>query len=598
VVADGELIASPMTSRRAFTRVLYDYRWILLASLGVVTFVLGCIGYGFDPAVNGPLDVIYQSLALFLPGSTPHVTGAWLQIGRFLGPAVAGYAALSGLASLFRDRAMQMLVPLMRGHVVVCGLGHVGAEFITHLRAAGSRMVVVERDPTNPNIQLCRSWNIPVIVGDAQLERTLHAAGVERADRLLALGPQDGMNTEIIAVAQQLASRGNPTKPWRRRRSGEPLRCLARISAPELCALLRIQEANLTEDPASSSLDFFNIDEISARLWLEEFPIDAPNGRPHLLVSRLDGLGPWLVKHAAAAWYSDRTDDTPLWITVVDDDAEHRIRALVARYPGIEPVCRFIFASTSVRDVHGLAAREDDAAAPPFTRAYVTADSDEQAIEAALRLRHHLDAPVPTVVELWRASGVGRVITEATDSGELTGIEMFPSLVRTCTAELVEGGSFEQIAIAVHNRWCEEQLAADRPAPEWQGLDEALKESSRAQARDIPAKLHSIGCAIAPMRDWATGTQFAFSDEEVEKLAVAEHNRWIRERIDAQWQPAAQKNVEKRLTPYLIPFEKLPADIADFDRKAVRAIPAVLASVDLQVVRLPPPDPDAPHGPH
>ena len=152
--------------------------------------------------------------------------------------------------------------------------------------------------------------------------------------------------------------------------------------------------------------------------------------------------------------------------------------------------------------------------------------------------------------------------------------------------DLLERTALDQIAIAVNNRWCEEQVAAGRPAPAWEELDEALKESSRAQARDIPAKLHSIGCAIAPMRDWATATQFTFTDEEVEKLAVAEHNRWIRERIDAQWQPAATKDTAKRLTPYLVPFDQLPPDIAEFDRHAVRAIPSVLASVDLQVVRL------------
>ena len=586
--------AFQMTSRQSFARFLYDYRWVLLSALGVIAFALGCIGYHWDPDVTGPSDVIYQSLALFLPGSAPHVKGPLLEVGRFLAPAVAGYAALSGLASLFRDRAMQMRIPLMRGHVVVCGLGHVGSEFLSHLRAAGFRMVVVESDPINPNIQLCRSWHIPVIIGDAQLERTLHAAGVERAARLLALCRHDGMNTEIIAVAQQLAAgaarRDTPRPPWRRRRSGDPLRCLARINAPELCALLRIQEANLTEDPSSSSLDFFNIDEISARLWLEDFPIDAQDSQPHLLVSRLDGLGPWLVKHAAAAWYSDRTDDTPLWITVVDDNAEERIRLLVSRYPGIEPVCRFVFASTSVRDVRGLVARRSEVGAPPFTRAYVTADDDEQAIEAALRLRHHLDASVPTVVELWRAYGVGRVISEATDSGELTDIDMFPSLVRTCTAELVEGGSFEQMAIAVHDRWREEQVDAGKPAPEWDELDGALKESSRAQARDIPVKLHSIGCAIAPMRDWATAKQFTFTDDEMEMLSVAEHNRWIRERIDAGWQPG-DKDVAKKLTPYLIPFDQLPADIAEFDRHTVRAMPSILASVDLQVVRLPKPRP-------
>ena len=133
-----------------------------------------------------------------------------------------------------------------------------------HLRQAGHQVVVVDSDPANPPCRLCRSWRSPVIVGDARLEATLREAGVQRAAQLLAVCPNDAVNTEIVAVARRLATG---------RRSG-PLRCLARIGNPELCRLLRVQEAN-SKDGARSSLDFFNIDEISARLCLDDFPLEA-----------------------------------------------------------------------------------------------------------------------------------------------------------------------------------------------------------------------------------------------------------------------------------------------------------------------------------
>ena len=215
-----------------------------------------------------------------------------LDVARFLAPIVASYAGLSGLAALFRDRVLQMRIPLMRGHVVVCGLGYVGGEFLRHLQQANVAAVVIESDRANPHIELCRSLRIPVIVGDAQLDRSLQAAGVRRADRLLAVCPHDAVNTEIVAVARRLASG----------RRGAELRCLARIGAPDLCGLLRVQEANLAD--ASSSLDFFNINEIGARLLLDEFPIAAAGrGGPHVLVSDLDATGAWLVVHAARDWY-------------------------------------------------------------------------------------------------------------------------------------------------------------------------------------------------------------------------------------------------------------------------------------------------------
>jgi hypothetical protein len=157
----------------------------------------------------------------------------------------------------------------------------------------------------------------------------------------------------------------------------------------------------------------------------------------------------------------------------------------------------------------------------------------------------------------------------------------------------VWGGSVEPIARAIPERWRSDQIAAGKPAPSWPELDESRKESSRAQARDIPVKLRAVGCDVASLRDDETGTltgDFTFTDAEVQTLAAAEHVRWVRERIAAGW-TAGDPDAACRKTPYLVPFDELPADIAEYDRNFVRAIPGLLASVGLRVVRLaPPPD--------
>jgi voltage-gated potassium channel Kch len=557
-------------SRKSFAHVLSDYRWLLLGVLGVVAFALGC--YGFTQYLDGLSvgDLLYRTFKLFLL-SAPEGPGLplSLEVARILAPIVAGWATLAALANVFRDRAQQMRIPLMRKHVVVCGLGYVGSVFVRQLREAGARVVVIELDPANPLIDLCRSLRIPVVVGDAQLERTLRSAGARRASRLLAVCPHDAVNAEIVAVARRLVA----TRP-----RGQ-LRCLARISDPDLCALLRVQETNLPDNSASS-LDYFNTDELSARLWLDEFPVDS---RPHILVSRLGALGRWLVLHAAFAWHESPTNPAPLWVTVVDDDAEERVVALLGEYPDVEKVCRFRCTSTSAGDIARLVAADADGEAPPISAAYVSADRDEEALEAALVLRHELDSAVPMVIALSRAHGVSRLIDDASGGGELTNIDVFPTLERTCTIELVAGGSYHRIAEAIHRRWRAEQLAAGKPAPTWRELDDELRESNRAQARDIIAKLHSVGCEIAPLRHWGAA-QIAFTVEEVEKLAVAEHDRWVTERRQAGWVPGPDDS-ERRTSPYLVAFTDLPDDVADLDRSAVRGIPTALASAGLQVVR-------------
>jgi hypothetical protein len=270
-------------------------------------------------------------------------------------------------------------------------------------------------------------------------------------------------------------------------------------------------------------------------------------------------------------------------VTVVDDLAGERVRGLLDQYPALESVCQFIESSTSVRDLHRLDDIQVDVGAPPITRAYVSAYRDEDAIEAALTLRHYLDAAVPMVVALSRTDGVARLITDATASGELTNVKVFPALERTCTAELVAGGSFERIAVAIHRRWRAGQLAVGKDAPSWSELDESRKESNRAQARDMPVKLRSIGCTIAPLHD-RRAPAFEFTDEEFEMLAIAEHKRWVTERLGSGWR-LGPKDIGRNTTPYLIPFDELPDDIADLDRDAVRQIPDALALVDLKAIR-------------
>ena len=150
-------------------------------------------------------------------------------------------------------------------------------------------------------------------------------------------------------------------------------------------------------------------------------------------------------------------------------------------------------------------------------------------------------------------------------------------------------GSFERIAQAIHERWRRDAIAKGETAPTWRELDESRRNSSRDQARHIPIHLREVDCAIAPLRSWEA-KDFTFTDPEIKVLAVAEHERWNRERIADGWTLADKKDVERKETPYLLPWEqleKLHPDIAELDVVFVRALPTILASAGLQIIRTP-----------
>jgi voltage-gated potassium channel Kch len=598
-----------------------DVRWVVLLVLGLVAAVFGYLGYrqvyaSLPPGEpeGGWTDYLYHALGLFAPGAGPERPGlpVLLDIARFLAPAVAGYAAITALAVLFRDRTQQIRIPFMTNHIVVCGLGYIGDVFIHHLREDDAprrdriaaaldtllrrkpkrlsrTVVVVELDPTNPLIDKCRQRGVPVIIGDAQSERTLRAAGIRHAAHLLAVTDQDAVNAQIVAIARDMA----------RNRHRRVLHCLARVDNPELCALLRVRELTreLTsgrddspQDPCDSwsTLHYFNPDETAARMWLEQCPfVDEDTRHPHLLVSRLDQLGTWLVRTAARLW-DETNPSVPLWITIVDEDGEERVADLMSCHPELEQVCRFFPPiRATARDLGRLPELHAEAGAPPLTRAYVTAHRDEIAAEDALNVRQLLPPGIPVSVALSRTHGVTSLVRDAHRTG--LDVEVFLTLEQICTKELVEGGSFEPIAKALHERWrAMERKAGQADPPTWDELDESRRRSNFAHARDIKTKLYQMNCVVTPLGDWRA-THFTFSPAEVDTLAYQEHERWNADRWNDGWELAEVKDPEKKLSPYLIPFDELQVkypEIAEYDRTFARDLPAVLASFGLQIKRL------------
>jgi RyR domain len=152
----------------------------------------------------------------------------------------------------------------------------------------------------------------------------------------------------------------------------------------------------------------------------------------------------------------------------------------------------------------------------------------------------------------------------------------------------VQHESVEPLARAIHERWRQEAIGKGETAPTWQDLDESRKNSSRDQASHIAIHLAKIGSDIVPLCG-RESTDFTFTDSEIELLAAAEHDRWNHERLADGWTLAEKKNVERKQTPYLLPWKQLKErypDIAELDAVLIRAMPAILASAGLQIIRV------------
>jgi uncharacterized membrane protein len=115
----------------------------------------------------------------------------------------------------------------------------------------------------------------------------------------------------------------------------------------------------------------------------------------------------------------------------------------------------------------------------------------------------------------------------------------------------------------------------------WDELPEKLRESNRAQARQIGEKLAVIGCLMIPAFDPAL--TFEFADEEVQLLARLEHERWVAEQMARARLHGSGS--QERSHPDLVPWDELSDEERAKNVQAVRGIPDLLASVGFQVLR-------------
>jgi hypothetical protein len=565
-------------------------RWPFLGGLAVLALLLGYLGFRehfrLTAEERSPLGVLYLSLQLFTmeSGSIPPPIPWTLEVARLLAPLVALSAAVTALALVLSDQMAAVRLRRMKDHVVVCGLGRKGALLVRGFRARGTPVVAIEHDETEGAIRECREAGAVVLVGDATDEAILRRARTGRARYVLAVCGEDGANADIIVHTRRLA---------RGRAPGQPIRVFAHIVDVELCNLLRMHELAAGSGGATH-VEFFNVYEAGARIALAEHP---PGEHRHIVVVGCGQMGRSLIVQAARMWQLEHRDGEPLRVSVVDRVASAKTALLVARHPGLERVCDLRPVDEDIRSatfVSGGFVLDADGRAGADA-AYVCVDDAALGLWAGMALVHaSRGTGTPVVVRVSDRTGLESLL-EPQDR-RVPGFEHlvpFPLLERTCTPELLLSTDEEVLARAIHEDYVRNRrLEGDTPATNpslvpWDQLPESLRESNRRQAQDVGAKLEAVGCGLEPFGGW-DDEPLTLAPPEVELLARMEHDRWMRDLLDAGWRFAPPpKDAERRTSPYLVPWDEIPEQIKEYDREAVRGMPGFLARAGFRARRLP-----------
>ena len=166
--------------------------------------------------------------------------------------------------------------------------------------------------------------------------------------------------------------------------------------------------------------------------------------------------------------------------------------------------------------------------------------------------------------------------------------------------EQVMGGMVEKYAQIAHEHFrakrteelrlaCTgpEELRAALADPElvpWEKLDEFYKEGHRSQIRYLGEKLEGYDVSIG-LRPVLPNTADAISElygPTLELLAEIEHERWMRDKQAEGWRPGKYDR-ELKLTPELVPYDKLEDEVKERIRKSLRALPLYLGEIGYEL---------------
>ncbi len=119
----------------------------------------------------------------------------------------------------------------------------------------------------------------------------------------------------------------------------------------------------------------------------------------------------------------------------------------------------------------------------------------------------------------------------------------------------------------------------------WAQLQESLKVSNRRYAEGVAALLGVFGAELVPLSGPPPRVEECFSPDQLERLAVVEHERWMRDLHADGWRPTdAKKDPKAKLHPLLVPWNELTRDDQEKDRQSVRDLPAMLARLGYALV--------------
>jgi voltage-gated potassium channel len=166
--------------------------WSFLESAYMAIITVFGVGFGEVRPVDSDSLRFFTILFIFF-GCTGYI---------YIGSAFVPFLVEGQIEQTLGKRRMSKTVDSLNDHTIICGFGRVGQMLAAELKSVDHPFVVIETNEAR--LEKIDHLGYLRVDGDATLESSLRAAGIERAGTIAVVIPSDAVNVFITLSARTL----------------------------------------------------------------------------------------------------------------------------------------------------------------------------------------------------------------------------------------------------------------------------------------------------------------------------------------------------------------------------------------------------------
>jgi hypothetical protein len=380
----------------------------------------------------------------------------------------------------------------------------------------------------------------------------------------LALGLDATANVDLARRMIALRRMGVPSQPLER--------LWIRIDPRELRTSIGRECFPEFED-AAGEIRFTSLPEARCRSLLRDQPpskvrLPGCEGRPAIVVIGLGETGLELVARLCAQAQSPHYD--PLIIVLVDTEAPALARELIELWPAL----------SLVAEIRSLTLEPRLPQSAPSLLRHL---HGENLVPSCL----YITPEDPALRDAWESEIQLAVRLVGRDSPLVLAVGQEAASDRSLLFEEEEIALLQKQLHADYLQWIEESASpATRSAVPGSRLPFDYQEDNRSVADHLWVKARDLDMRIVPAVQNGPAFQncmLSIDDSTVERMAAAEHRRWIASRAIAGWRFGETQSEVERTHPCLVPWDQLSQSQREKDRLSIRRIGDVLRAAGMSL---------------